>query len=205
MDKGYSIADHVKKVIRSLTKKWRPMVTALKMAKVLNKISLEELINSLRSHEIELQEDDPQEKIKYVALKSNLRKAKALQAKEESEDFGGNSEEDELSLISRRINHLWKHRQDRRPQEGPINDKGRMDPTTGQRKAADNKVTCFECKKPGHYRNECPELQKDRKPKKLHKGKKILMATWDDSDSEEEDSEEEQAAFVLMARTDEES
>ena len=78
-----------------------------------------------------------------------------------------------------------------------------MDPTTGQKKAADNSVTCFECKKPGHYKNECPELQKGRMPKELHKGKKILMATWDDSESEEEDYEEEQAAFALMARTDE--
>ena len=47
MDKGYSIADHVKKIIRSLPKKWRPMVTTLKLAKDLNKISLEELIISL--------------------------------------------------------------------------------------------------------------------------------------------------------------
>jgi len=59
LDKGYSTADHVKKIIRSLPAKWRPMVTALKMAKDLNNISLEELISSLRSHEIELQEDEP--------------------------------------------------------------------------------------------------------------------------------------------------
>ena len=52
MDKGYSIDDHVKKFIRSLPKKWRPMVTALKLAKDLNKISLEELFSSLRRHEI---------------------------------------------------------------------------------------------------------------------------------------------------------
>ena len=40
MDKGYSTADHVKKIIRSLPKHWRPMVTALKLANDLNKISL---------------------------------------------------------------------------------------------------------------------------------------------------------------------
>lgn len=38
LDKGYSTADHVKKIIRSLPKKWRPMVTALKLAKDLNKV-----------------------------------------------------------------------------------------------------------------------------------------------------------------------
>src|ERR1044072_9920470 len=95
------------------------MVTALKMEKDLNKISLEELISSLRSHEIELQEDEPRRKAKSVALKSNSRKAKALQAEEKSEGSKESSEEDELSLISRRINRLWKRRQGRRFHQGP--------------------------------------------------------------------------------------
>ena len=47
LDKGYSTANHVKKIIRSLPMKWRPMVTALKLAKYLNKISLEELCQLL--------------------------------------------------------------------------------------------------------------------------------------------------------------
>src|ERR1044072_321834 len=107
LDKGYSTADHVKKIIRSLPAKWRPMVTALKMAKDLNKISLEELISSLRSHEIGLQEDEPQRRNKFVALKSHSKKAKALQAEEELEASEESSDEDELSLISKRINHLY--------------------------------------------------------------------------------------------------
>src|ERR1044072_3662146 len=165
LDKGYSTGDHVKKIIRSLPAKWRPMVTALKMAKDLNKISLEELISSLRSHEIELQEDEPRRKVKYVALKSNSRKAKALQAEEESEDYVKSSEEDELSLISRRINRLWKHRQGRRFHKGPRNAKGRFESTSGQKKAADKEVICFECKEPEHYKNECPNSRRIRSPR----------------------------------------
>src|ERR1044072_1251375 len=203
LEKGYCTSDHVKKIIRSLPKKWRPMVTALKVAKDLNSISLEELISSLRSPEIELQEDEPRRKVKSVALKSSSRKAKALQA-EESENSEESSEEDEFSLISRRINRLWKHRQGRRFSKGPRNGKGRFESTSGQKKAADKEVICFECKELGHYKNECPTLKKDGKPKRFHKGKKGLMATWDDSESEEEDSEGEQAAIALMARTGEE-
>src|ERR1044072_2577858 len=203
LDKGYSTADHVKKIIRSLPKKWRPTVTALKLAKDLNKISLEELISSLRSHEIELQEDEPQRRNKSVALKSLSKKAKALQAEEESEASEESSDEDELSLISRRINRLWKHRQSKH--KGPRNAKGRFESTSGQKNAADKDVICFECKELGHYKNECPKLKRDRKPKKFHKGKKGLMATWDDSESEEENSDEEHATIALMARTDAES
>ena len=110
LNKGYSTADHVKKIIRSLPKKQRPMVTALKLSKDLNNIRLEELVSSLRSHEIELEEDEPQKKIKSVALKSKPEKAKTYQAMEKSEASDEDSE-DELPLISRKISKLWKHRQ----------------------------------------------------------------------------------------------
>ena len=86
------------------------MVIALKLAKDLNKISLDELVSSLRSHEIELEEDEPQKKGKPLALKSNKKSdSKVLQAMEETSD-GSSSEEDELSLLSRRVNQLWKQR-----------------------------------------------------------------------------------------------
>ena len=107
LDKGYSIDDHVKKIIRSLPKQWRPMVTALKLAKDHNKISLEELVSSLRSHEIELEEDEPQKQGKPLALKSNKKyDSNVLQAMEETSD-GSSSEEDELSLLSKSFNQLW--------------------------------------------------------------------------------------------------
>ena len=90
LDKGYSTADHVKKIIRSLPKQWRPMVTALKMAKDLNKISLEELVSSLRRHEIELEDGEPHKQGKPLALKSNKKyDSKVLQAMEETS--GGSS------------------------------------------------------------------------------------------------------------------
>ena len=84
------------------------MVTALKLAKDLNKISLEELVSSLRSHEIELEEDEPQKQGKPLALKSNRKSdSKVLQTVEETYD-GSSSKEDEPSLLSRRVNQLWK-------------------------------------------------------------------------------------------------
>ncbi|GAV72348.1 zf-CCHC domain-containing protein/UBN2 domain-containing protein, partial [Cephalotus follicularis] len=59
-------------------------------------------------------------------------------------------------------------------------------------------IICFECNKPGHYKNDCPRLKK----KDLYKKKKkAVIATWDDSDesSSDEDSNEEVAQIALMA------
>lgn len=82
MNKGYTTPNHVKKIIRILPKKWRLMLTTLKVSKDLNNITLEEIISSLRSHEIWLEEDAAQRKGKSMDLKSKgkLEKTKALQA-----------------------------------------------------------------------------------------------------------------------------
>jgi hypothetical protein len=87
------------------------MVTAFKVSKELNSVSIEELISALRSHEIELDEYEPQKKGKSVALKSTKKyETNAFQAEEGSYD-DSELEEDELSLLSRRINQMWKHNQ----------------------------------------------------------------------------------------------
>ena len=88
------------------------MVTSLKLAKDLNIISLEELVSYLISHEIDLEEYEHQKRGKFVALKSKPKKTRAYQPGEESEGYNEDSEDDdELSLISRRVNRLWKHGQ----------------------------------------------------------------------------------------------
>ncbi|GAV71142.1 zf-CCHC domain-containing protein, partial [Cephalotus follicularis] len=69
--------------------------------------------------------------------------------------------------------------------------------------------TCYECKKPGHFKNECPNIKKNEQFKKKNeyfKKKKAMVATWSDSDpsSSEEESDEEVAHIAYMAIKDEE-
>lgn len=80
LDKEYSTADYVKKIIRSQPKRWRHLVTALNLSNNLNNTSLKELVSSLRSHEIELKKDELKRKRKCVALNSlgKSEKTKAL-------------------------------------------------------------------------------------------------------------------------------
>src|SRR3954463_6149105 len=179
------------------------MATSFKIAKNLNEVSLEELISALRSHEIELDANEPQKKVKSIALKSNYKKyTNAFQAEEQdSEESESEEKEDELSMISRRVNQLWKSKQ-RKLKNFRSSKKPERGESSAARSSDKKKVICYECNEPGHFKNECPKLQKENLKKKFHK-KKVLMATWDDSESEaDSDFEGEQANVALMATED---
>ncbi|MCI20756.1 serine/threonine protein kinase SRPK1, partial [Trifolium medium] len=74
----------------------------------------------------------------------------------------------------------------------------------------DDQKNCFNCKKPGHFIADCPEMSAKDKSKRYSskkqqfksKLKKSLMATFEELSSEEEVEEEEEANLALMASTD---
>lgn len=83
------------------------MVTALKVSKNLNSTTLKELLSSLRSHQIDLKEDGPQNKGKSVALKSKGKSEKTIVLQAEQEESKEDcDEEDEVSLLSRRVTNF---------------------------------------------------------------------------------------------------
>jgi hypothetical protein len=50
LKKSYDEPDHVNKILRSLPARFRPKVVAIQKAKYFDKLSLDNLISSLRSH-----------------------------------------------------------------------------------------------------------------------------------------------------------
>ena len=78
LKKSYVAPDHVNKILRSLPVKWRPKVTAIEEAKDLNTLSVEDLISSLKCHEIGLNVHEPIKRPKSTALKSRGKSTKAL-------------------------------------------------------------------------------------------------------------------------------
>ena len=102
-------------------------------------------------------------------------------------------------MTTRKINKQWKHRQSKL--KGLRNSRDRQESTSDQRKDSEEKAIYYECNKPGHYKNECPKLRRERKPNKVFKANKGLMATCDDSYSEEDDSDEEHAKLALVMET----
>jgi len=80
LKKSYVSFDHANKILRSISARWRPEVTAIEEVKDLNTLSVEDLISYLKCHEIGLNEHEPARKPKPIALKSKGKSSQALKA-----------------------------------------------------------------------------------------------------------------------------
>jgi len=215
LKKSYVASDHVNKILRSLPAKWRPKVTTIEEAKDLNTLSVEDLISSLKCHEIGLNEHEPIKKPKSIALKSRGKPTKALKAIEsEEESTSEDSDEDpaivkEMAMLSNRVQYLSKKNK-KFMSRGSSHKSSRREEQKG----------CYNCKKTGHFIADCLDLQKEQPKEKSKKSvfksnkfkkqiKKNLMATWEDLDNESEsdkgDAEDEaNIAMALVATVEDE-
>ncbi|KAH9648550.1 Integrase catalytic domain-containing protein [Citrus sinensis] len=113
LGKTFSNSEKVKKIIRSLPKEWRPKRTAIKEAKDLNILPLDDLIGSLISYEEDLAvEKGHEEKKKSIALKASKydsdgesepddeELAMLARSEEESSDEEGSQEVSNLALMA---------------------------------------------------------------------------------------------------------
>ena len=95
--KSYPSEDLVKKILRSLNEKWLPKVTAIKEAKELSALSIEDLISSLMTHELEL-----------MPKKEDKSKSKIFTLKAESNDSDCDVPEDELAFVAKKFIREYK-------------------------------------------------------------------------------------------------
>jgi len=162
LKKSYVASDHVSKIIRSLPARWRPKVTVIEEAKDLNTLSVEDLVSSLKVHEISLNEHEPAKKSKSISVPSKGKSSKALKViTSEEESPNGDSDEDPaemMAMLSNRLQYLAKK-----------NKKflSRRSGYKGSRK--EYQKGCFNCKKPGHFIVDCPDLQKEKSKDKSKK------------------------------------
>ncbi|GKC21289.1 retrovirus-related pol polyprotein from transposon TNT 1-94 [Tanacetum coccineum] len=97
LDEGYSSKNYVRKFLRALHPKWRAKVTTIEESKDLTSLSLDELIENLKVHEMIIKKDSEIVKAKVE------RKSIALKAKKESSDeecSTSGSEDEEYAMAN---------------------------------------------------------------------------------------------------------
>ncbi|KAK8508416.1 hypothetical protein V6N12_020197 [Hibiscus sabdariffa] len=157
-------------------------------AKNLKTLKLDELMGSLLTHELMKQgkrdEDKKKEEKKEVEKKKISIALKATLESDYSEE-----DDEEMAFLARRFTRFMKSNRGRKfLRKGEFKNKNREE--------ENDQLFCYECKKPGHIRTECPQLKNKSFGKK--KRLKAHVGTWSDEESSDED-EEEVANLYLMA------
>ena len=149
-------------------------------------MTLDELIGSLMTYELNLKRSEEERKFKIIGLKDE-KKSKAK--KMTSEEGSLESESDEnLASITRKLQSILKRRKNHNfsSSSKPRNSsRQRSKHSTNSKSSSDKKIDsiiCYECKEEGHIRGECPKLKKMlEKKKKDHRHKekrtKAMVAT----------------------------
>nr|GEX28165.1 copia protein [Tanacetum cinerariifolium] len=107
LDEGYSSNNYVRKFLKALHPKWREKVTTIEESKDLTSLSLNELIENLKVHEMIIKKDSEIVKAKVES------KSFTLKAKKESSDkecLTSRSEDLEYAMAVREFKKFFKRR-----------------------------------------------------------------------------------------------
>jgi len=183
---GEKISDEkiVRKILRSLPKRFDMKVTAIEEAQEVSSLKVNELIGSLQNFEI------------TVNIKTDKKgKNIAFTSSRDSDVTQGNHEDDEdmsesLTVLGRQFKKFYKRFKRRsRPNGQYIRPNIDNQPDKEKMARSDEKnsqykgVQCHECEGYGHIRTKCATF--------LKKQKKSLIASWSDDDVSEEDGEKD--------------
>ena len=191
LGKEFTIVEQVQKILRILPQSSKAKVTAIREAMDLEILQIDQLMGFLLTHEIErkgpptITPEEAQKK-KCIALKASTSNEVY------SSDSSSSSNED-LTIFSRKFKKFFRRKQARHKPKRSFQQ--RREHSSEERREG----TCYNCKKLGHIKAECPKLQ-ERHEKKKYK-KKVMAATWNNSEESSSSSKGEHAHMCFMAYT----
>jgi hypothetical protein len=184
LGRTFNSEEIARKILRSLSKRWRPKVLVMEECRDLTLLSYQELIGALMAHEITLNEDD---------VEASSSKKMALQA--ESNERQDSDLEDETVLFARRFKNKFFNR---KLNKTPNNNNNNKAPKKfNESKNSFSNRGCFKCGDNDHVIRDCPTWKKIKDKNQREKTKKefkqVMMAyCWGDLDTEDDNSEEEE-------------
>ncbi|GKD11202.1 hypothetical protein Tco_1190887 [Tanacetum coccineum] len=187
LDEGYFTKNYVRKFLRDLHPKWRAKVMAIEELKDLTSLSLDELIENLKVHEMIVKKDS-----KIVKAKVE-RKSLALKAKKESSDeecSTSGSEYEEYAMTVRDFKKFFKRRC--RFVRQPRNDKRTFQRSRDNKNGKSDRK-CFRCDDPNHLIGEYPKSWKDKNQRAF------VGRSWSDRDEENDEKVNNETCLVAQA------
>ncbi|MCH82645.1 gag-protease polyprotein [Trifolium medium] len=180
----------VRKILRSLPKRFDMKVTAVEEANDISEMQVDELIGSLQTFEVAISERS-ESKHKSIVFVPNTEEEDTVDV-DNCENLS-----EAIALLGRQLNRVRQGMEKKSGTNGRNISSNINKGETSQKKQREEdqsnqkNVQCFECEGFGHIRTECPSFVKRQK--------KSLMVFWSDGDTDSE--EEHEAAKYAKAFT----
>jgi len=182
------------KILKCLDRSWQPKVTAISESKDLTSLTTASLFGKLKEHELEMNRLNVQESedkhVRSISLKADKSK----------QDSSDESEEENLSLLSKKFSRFLKRNRNKKANKERYGNKKTKDFNS-------NNYTCFGCGEQGHITADCPNKVSNEKKSsyKEKKGKsRREYIAWDGNEVSSS-SKDEKAYICLIAKRDDES
>jgi hypothetical protein len=179
-----------RKILRSLPKRFDMKVTAIEEAQDITTMKVEELIGSLLTCEVAINERI-EKKPKSIAFVTNTEDEETQGDLDTEENVN-----DALVLLGRQFNKIMKRVDGRQKSNGSnirfniSKEQSNLRKTKPDEKSSQSKeLKCHECEGHGHIRPECPMY--------IRKQKRGMIAQWSNGDSSEGDDGGESANQVF--------
>ena len=184
----------VRKILRSLPKKFHTKIITIEEAKDIDQILLTELVGNLQTYEMGLGSMGKGGKSKNLALKGIEEEIKDSEDEDETKNEDEDDDEDEdLTFINDEIIKLLQFRK---------KDKGkppRKSKSSRKGKSEKPLIQCHECKDFDHMRIECPNYLMKEKTKESKD--KWLVATWSGTENDSSDEYVDECSHVMAFAT----
>jgi len=173
----------VRKVLRSLPRRFAYKVTAIEEAKDIQTMKLDELMGSLRTFEMNLDENNEEKKEKSIAFQAEVDY-------DDEEDLAQS-----ITKLSKKFNKVMKkvNRKNENSRNGNSSNfqKNKSAANNTELKTKNRGIQCRECDGYGHIQSECANTLKKKK-------KKSFNAIWSDEDSEGSQEDEDHVSNYVV-------